>query len=106
MAFTAVAAITVTRAALTALANVLCGGASFRGGCALTFCQCQIGRGGIAGCSVVLPAFTSLTPLATFTAAFATPFTTPFTTFPATFAARRALTAHVSAVCAQLGLGL
>jgi hypothetical protein len=49
-----------------------------------------------------LPALTSLTPLATFTAAFAT----PFTTFPATFAARRALTAHVSAVCAQLGWGL
>jgi hypothetical protein len=49
-----------------------------------------------------LPAFTSLTPLATFTAAFAT----PFTTFPATFAAGCALAAHVGALSAQLGLGL
>ena len=104
IAFTSVAAITVTRAALTAFTLVLCGGATFSCGCVLTFCQCQIGRVGIARYSITLSTLTTLTTLAalaTFTAAF----TTAFATFTAAFTAGCALTAHFGAVGVQLGLG-
>ena len=105
-AFTAVAAVAVTRAAFAAL-TVFGGAGAF--GCGVAVCrlggsQGRFRRAGFGG--FAWAAFRSLTTFTTFTAAFTCALTPALATFAASFTAFTwcALCAHFAAFGAQLGL--